>query len=149
MSTETNSSNPVGRPTKYNEGMPQAVHDCLAAGRSITQFAAEIGVARSRIYEWAGKYSEFQDALTRAQEASQAFWEARLVEMMTSRDANAALIKLYFANRFGWRDKSEHEVGVSYDRPDKIEIVALEEKRPGLPELYRQLRGIREERTEQ
>ena len=27
--------------------------------------------------------------------------------MMYSKDVNAPLVKLYFANRFGWSDKSE------------------------------------------
>jgi len=96
-----------GRPTKYTDDMPAALLDTLAAGKSVTQFAAKIGVHRATIYEWADRHPEFNDALLRGKEASQAFWEDELQKMMYSREVNAPLVKLYFANRFNWHDKAE------------------------------------------
>ena len=46
--------------------------------------------------------------------------------MMYSKDANAPLVKLYFANRFGWSDKSEVDNKSSDGSmsPTRIELVA-------------------------
>ena len=98
---------PGGRPTLYTDDMPDALFDAMSQGRSVTQFAAKIGVNRSTIYEWAEKHPEFSDAFSRAKEACEAYWETELQSMMYSRDVNAPLVKLYFANRFGWSDKAE------------------------------------------
>jgi hypothetical protein len=97
----------MARPTKYTDKMPKALYDALAQGDSVTQFAASMGISRSTVYEWAEHHQAFSDALSRGQEASQAYWEGELRQMMYSRDVNAPLVKLYFANRFNWHDKAE------------------------------------------
>lgn len=99
----------MSRPTKYTDEMPEQLYAALEIGKSVTQFAAEQGVSRSTVYEWAEHHPEFSDALTRGQEASQAYWETQLQSMMYNKEVNAPLVKLYFANRFGWSDKQEHE----------------------------------------
>lgn len=98
---------PQGRPTKYTHDMPARLVEFMDRGRSITQFAAHVGVNRSTIYEWADNHREFSDALMRGKELGEAYWEGELQDMMYSKEANAPLVKLYFANRFGWTDKSE------------------------------------------
>lgn len=120
-------SRKVGRPTKYTAASAKALYESLAAGDSVTQFAASQGVSKSTIYLWADTHPEFSDALTRGQEASQAFWEGQLREMMFSREVNAPLVKLYFANRFNWTDKAEVDnksSDGSMTPPTRIEIVA-------------------------
>lgn len=99
---------PAGRPTKYDPKYCQEIKDFMADGGSVTEFAVHIGVSKATIYNWADDHSEFLDALTCAQEIGQAYWEKRLrTDLMISRDANAPLVKLYFANRFKWSDKTE------------------------------------------
>lgn len=97
----------VGRPTKYRDEYCQEAIDYLAKGKSVTQLSAHIDVSKSTIYKWAEDHTEFSDALTRGQELSQAHWEGELCNMMYSKDVNAPLVKLYFANRFNWTDKQE------------------------------------------
>lgn len=99
----------MGRPTKYKTEYRVKAIDFLAEGKSVTQLSAHMGVHKSTIYQWAKDYPEFSDALTRGRELSQAYWETELVEMMRDRNVNAPLVKLYFANRFGWHDKSAHD----------------------------------------
>lgn len=96
---------PAGRPTKYKDEYCQETIEFLAQGKSVTQLSAKIGVNKTTIYQWAKDYPEYSNALTRGQELSEAFWETELVDMMRDRDVNAPLVKLYFANRFGWSDK--------------------------------------------
>lgn len=97
----------LGRPTKYKEEYCQVAIDYLARGKSVTQLSAEIDVSKSTIYKWAEEHKAFSDALSRGQELSAAYWEGELANMMYSKDVNAPLVKLYFANRFGWTDKQE------------------------------------------
>ena len=100
---------PAGRPTKYQPEYCQETIDYLAQGKSVTQLSARIGVSKSTIYLWAEQNSEFSDALRAGQELSEAYWEGELVDMMRDRDVNAPLVKLYFANRFGWSDRQAHD----------------------------------------
>ena len=98
-----------GRPTKYKEAYLKKTIDFLASGKSITQLARELQVNKSTIYEWANNNPTFSDALDTGREYSQAHWETELESMMYSKEVNAPLVKLYFANRFGWSDKQEVE----------------------------------------
>ncbi len=128
-------ANPVGRPTKYTDDMPDAVFDALAEGLSVTEFAAQAGVTRSTVYEWAEHHPDFSDALSRGKEASQAYWEKELRGMMYNKDVNAPLVKLYFANRFHWHDKSEVDNkssdGSMTPKPSTIQLVGPDDSSSG------------------
>lgn len=99
-----------GRPTKYDAELCQQAIAYLKEGHSVTQLSREFDVAKSTIYKWAQEHKEFSDALTRGGELSQAYWEDQLTQMMWSKEVNAPLVKLYFANRFGWSDKTDTKV---------------------------------------
>ena len=117
-----------GRPTKYKEDHCKEVIEYLRKGKSVTQFSAHIDVSKSTIYKWAEQHDMFSDALTRGQELSEAYWEGELANMMYSKDVNAPLVKLYFANRFGWSDKqevkSDHTSSDGTMRPSVIQLVS-------------------------
>jgi len=121
----------VGRPTKYTADMPSSLYNAMAEGKSVTQFAAMIGVNRSTVYEWAEHHKEFSDALSRGKEAGEAYWETELQGMMYNKEVNAPLVKLYFANRFNWHDKTEVDNRSSDGSmsPTRIEITAPDDNR--------------------
>lgn len=96
-----------GRPSKYDESFKEIAENYLAEGKSIVQLARHLNVSKSTIYKWAEENKEFSDTLSIGREFSQAFWEEKLEEMMYNREVNSPLVKLYFANRFGWSDKTE------------------------------------------
>ena len=96
----------AGRPTKYTNEIANRLYETMAQGDSITQFAVFEGIDRSTVYEWANKHPEFSDALMRGKQAGEAYWERELQHMMYNKDVNAPLVKLYFANRFDWHDRS-------------------------------------------
>ena len=97
----------MARPTTYDPDYCELAKQYLGKGKSITQFARHIGVAKSSVYLWATTHPEFSDALQHGRELSQAHWEDELEAMMFNKDVNSPLVKLYFANRFGWTDKVE------------------------------------------
>lgn len=122
---------PAGRPSKYSKDYCEDVIAFMSQGGCLTEYAAEIGVSRDTVYEWASKHKEFSDALTHAKQVGEAYWLKRLrTDLMGSKDCNAPLVKLYLANRFGMSDKSEVKTdhtssdGSMTPQPTKIEIVA-------------------------
>lgn len=102
-----------GRPTKYDDSFKQVAEDYLSQGKSITQLAKHLNVSKSTIYKWSDENKEFSDALNIGREFSQAHWEDKLEDMMFNKEVNSPLVKLYFANRFGWSDKSESKTDIT------------------------------------
>ena len=98
-----------GAPTKYKPEYCELVVEMATEGASFTEFRAKIGnVTRQTLHNWKEAHPDFLDAYTRAQVAGEAYWEREMRKnLMYSKEVNAPLVKLYFANRFGWSDKSE------------------------------------------
>jgi len=120
-------SKKMGRPTKYTADLPERVMECIGNGKSVAQFARDLGVTRATIYNWADQNPEFLAALTRAQEHSEAAWLDKVEAMMTSRDVNVPLVKLYLANRFGWSDKQENVITGAAGGPVTAEVRIIHE----------------------
>jgi hypothetical protein len=98
----------------------------MDSGLSIVQVARKLNVARSTIYKWADDNVRFSDTLTRAREASEAHWEYKFTEMMTSRDVNGPLVKLYFSNRFGWAETQHQNTNLEVSTPESISIAVID-----------------------
>lgn len=115
----------AGRPTKYKPEYCEAIVESLRQGNSLLQFAVSIGVVKSTLQEWKAEHPEFSAAYTRAVAVGEAHWEGRLQDMMCDSKVNAPLVKLYFANRFGWHDKQavDHTSTDGSMSPTRIEIV--------------------------
>lgn len=124
MSEEKNKG---GRPTKFDESFLDITEKYLAKGKSVTQLAKHLNVSKSTVYKWAEENKAFSDALELGKEFSQAYWENELENMMYNKEVNSPLVKLYFANRFGWSDKTEtkndHTSSDGSMTPTKIELV--------------------------
>ena len=115
----------MGRPTKYSAEVGEVVFDLMDDGLSVVQVARKLNVSRSTIYKWAEDNSDFSDTLTRAREASEAFWEDKFINLMQSRasDSSQSLIKLYFANRFKWSENDAAAEDQAAPQSVKVEIV--------------------------
>ncbi|CAB4137608.1 hypothetical protein UFOVP319_47 [uncultured Caudovirales phage] len=70
-------ANPVGRPSKYDPAYCDRVIELGNQGASIDEMAFELGVHDDTLRNWAGEHPEFFDAFTRAQLASQVWWERK------------------------------------------------------------------------
>jgi len=116
----------MARPSKYTDEMPDKLYEAMASGYSLTQFAAQECVDRTTVYEWISVHPEFSHAFTRGKQAGEAYWEGELQRMMYNKDVNAPLVKLYFANRFDWHDRSavDHTSSDQSMSPTRIELVA-------------------------
>lgn len=100
----------MGRPTKYKSDYCALVENFIGEdGESVTQLAKHLKVSKSTIYKWAETNKDFSDALTRAQDWAEAIWEKKFIGFMVDKNVNAALIKLYFANRFKWYSEQKED----------------------------------------
>jgi hypothetical protein len=103
---------PVGRPSLYRETYSHQVIEEMSTGKSLTAFAAEIGVARSTIQEWEAEHPEFSVAVKKGKAKCAAWWEARGRQIAVSGGAGpgAATLAIFGMKNMGsddWKDKSE------------------------------------------
>ena len=69
---------PVGRPSKYDESFCDQVIDLGKQGLSITQIAFELDIHKDTLYDWKKTKPEFSDAIKKARDYAQGFWENAL-----------------------------------------------------------------------
>lgn len=103
----------VGRPSKFKPAYSNMLIEHLAEGASIASFAAEIGVARSTINQWAEDHPEFSEALKIAKAKCAAWWEKQLRTIAVAGGGPGAATAVIFGLKNmaseDWRDKQEHE----------------------------------------
>ncbi len=65
----------VGRPTKYKPEYCDMIIDLGKQGKSLKQIASSFDVHIDSLYEWQKVYPEFSEAITRAKQEAQVWWE--------------------------------------------------------------------------
>lgn len=79
------------RSVKYDPAICPQVEEWGTQGWSFVQIAVELQVTRQTLHNWAARYPEFFDSLTRARESALAYWE-RMGEMgLTAERFNATI----------------------------------------------------------
>lgn len=134
-------TNPVGRPSKYKETYCDLIIEHMSEGASITSFAAEIGVARSTIDEWAINYPEFSGAVKIGKAKCAAWWEKLGRSNAITGDGNATLVIFGLKNMApdDFRDKQEiHQTG-SMEHKHSVKEMTNEE----LEEIIRKSSGTK------
>lgn len=117
----------LGRPSVYRKEFCNRVCELGAEGYSIAEMAADIGVTRQTLYEWADSKPEFSNAFTRARELSLSWWEAQARLGLYNRDGvslNASLWSRSMAARFP-ADYTEKRDLVSSDGSMKPTTIIL------------------------
>jgi hypothetical protein len=101
-----------GRPSKYKPEFCELVIEYGKAGKSAAWMAAELGVDKDSLYEWAKVHPEFSDAFTRARLESQRWWEDKGQSGMEAPGFNASIWSRSMAARFpeDWREKAAVEM---------------------------------------
>ena len=100
-----------GRPTKYRPEMCEQVIDLGFTGASKVEIAFELGVTKSTLDNWADEYPDFLDAITRAREASQVWWEREGRSNLKTQGYQSSMWSRSMAARFpeDWRETTKHE----------------------------------------
>ena len=120
---------PAGRPSKYDPAYCQRIINHMAEGASVASFAAEIGVARDTISEWANRHPEFSAAVKIAKAKCGAWWETQGRNLAVNGGGSATLVIFGLKNMSpdDWREKQEIQHGGKVDVRHRC--VILPEKR--------------------
>lgn len=104
MSEESLTTNPVGRPSKYDPIYCSKVLEYGALGKSFEQMSALMGIGITTMKRWREEHEEFRTALEDAQALSQTWWEdhaqSYLVEHKDGEKLNTGLWSRSMAARF-------------------------------------------------
>jgi len=100
-----------GRPSTYKPEYADMIVETMAQGKSIAQFAASIGEAKQRIWQWAEQNDEFAVALSRAKTAEQAWWEKLAADNAGNKAFNALVWKVSCQARFREDYTERREIG--------------------------------------
>lgn len=82
-------TNPVGAPSKYREAYCNEIITHCESGKSLESFAAEIGVTRITLSNWAKAHPEFLIAAMKAKAKAKAKWENILLTLAETGTGNA------------------------------------------------------------
>lgn len=125
-----------GRPSSYEPSFCERVIELGREGFSIVEMAADLGVSRNTLEtNWPAAHREFLEALERARDLSQAWWEKQGRENLTADKFQSALYSRSMAARFpkDWREKQllgsdpEHPLPAVGLDPSKLSTEALRE----------------------
>lgn len=109
-----------GRPTKYKPQYCEEMLEMARTGRGPTAFAAQIGVARSSLYEWAKDNKAFSDALERSKQLVEEYLVEMGMENMFSKDFNTKIWEMFLKCQHGWRDKDKTDTVINVKYEDKL-----------------------------
>lgn len=114
----------MARPTTYDPAYCDQIITYCRDGSSISSFAANIGVSRSTITEWASVHPEFSAAVKAAKTAVAAWYDktARKIAIDGGGNATICIFGLKNFDDEDFRDKVEqhHTGGVKVERVERV-----------------------------
>lgn len=122
----------MGRPTDYDPAHCERVIELGRAGKSKAQIAADLDVARQTLENWAKVHPEFLDALTRARDLAQAWWEDKAQVGLETPGFNASLWAKSVSARFpdDYTERQKREItgkeGGPIEQVQRIERVIVD-----------------------
>lgn len=122
----------MARPTEYDQRYCALAEEQGKLGKSKAQIAAEIGVHRETLDNWAKTYPEFFDSITRARDFALAWWENQGQDGLWFDDKgqkmNAQLWSRSMAARFpdDYREKQDLNISGNLNIGDRLARAAKE-----------------------
>lgn len=120
----------MARPTDYDPAFCERVIDLGNTGASIAEMAFELGVCRNTLKTWAKEHEAFLTAFTRAQLASQVWWErkGRTGMEKSSSEFQASVWSRSMAARFpdDWREVKGTELTGKDGGPVETKVTRIE-----------------------
>lgn len=112
--------NPIGPPIKYDPAMCEKIIELMKDGLCITEVAYELNIARSTIYVWMETYPELSDAIKIGKEFEEGNWRKHGRTNLYNKEFNSTLWYMNMKNRFGWKDKQEHQMDITARQEDVL-----------------------------
>jgi transposase len=113
-----------GQPEKYDPAYCELVLEWGQQGKSKTWMAAELGIAKQTLANWADQHPEFLAALTRAKTLEQKWWEDAGQRNLTTSGFAQTMWGRSMAARFPdeWRETSRQEIGGKDGGPLQVDV---------------------------
>lgn len=122
----------MGRPTKYKPEFCDVIMAVGEDGGWLSEMAEACDVHRSTMDEWAAKHSDFSEALTRAKQKAQAWFELNGRMGLFAEKFNAALWQKQMSARhpdeYTEKRKNEHSGPDGGAIPTRIERVIVDHR---------------------
>lgn len=118
---------PAGRPTKYKKEFCAKVIEVGEIGGWLSEMAEVCDVHRSTMDEWAANHPEFSEALTRAKQKAQAWFEREGREGLKADRFNAPLWQKQMSARHRDEYTERNELTGANGGPIKTEDVSLKD----------------------
>ena len=121
----------MARPTDYDPQFCDLIIEYGKQGKSVAWMAAELGVTKQTLFNWAEIHPAFLDAFTRAKLESQRWWEDLGQQHIVSRPGegslNAGVYSRSMAARFpeDWRDNKGVELSGNLQHDVTLEVVGV------------------------
>lgn len=117
----------MGRPTKYKPEFCERIIELATIGKTVQQWAAELGVSVPTLDEWAAVHEDFSQAKSKARSLCQNWWieQARRLSQETGtyvgKRSEVAVLIFALKNIANWRDKSDVEIGSAPGKPVQVQ----------------------------
>ena len=115
-------SAPVGRPSSYDPAYCERVIEMGREGDGLAAYAAEFGIDRATLYDWAKAHPAFSTALARAKQLEQVWWERQGRLGLTSKTFNAVVWKTSMQARFREDYTERKSTEISGPNGDPVQI---------------------------
>lgn len=124
--TSPQQKNRGGRPTKYTQGLAEAICKDIAQGNPRRVAALTNGIAESTFYEWCEHIPEFSEAVKRAEASAEKMVVTSLRVQMLGGDTKAIIFYLTHRSGDDWKPpKQETKVSGDPDAPLIVERVVF------------------------
>ena len=101
---------PAGRPTDYDDGLPEVVFKLSLLGMTDKEIAKHLGIALSTMSNWKLEHPEFMDALKNGKGDADSKVADSLYKQAMNGNVTACIFWLKNRRIPDWRDK--HEIAV-------------------------------------
>lgn len=116
----------MARPSTYKPEYCDRVIELGKTGASVVEMACDIGVSRNTLEtNWPAEHAEFLEAFTRARLESQAWWERKGRDSLTTQGFQAAVWSRSMAARFphDWRETKGIEHSGSVNLAQALDVL--------------------------
>jgi len=97
--------------SNYDPKMCEKILPFFAQGMDVPEVAKELGISKRSFYRYIEQNEEFKEAYEEGKALSEAWWHAQGRKAVSDPEhkINATIWIFAMKNKFGWRDKQDHE----------------------------------------